>query len=392
MEIDYITGPKTDKIFGMSKYQNEIYKRLQTLHFNVVEYKSITNTFETKYKSLFPLKKDLDSNYKPNKFTLKDNIMGNLINTGISIFENIDRYRYTNLVKKSIKNENIKHIIYQDLAYLLNSINTEKSIITCHDLIPWAYNKNRSSFWKNNIKGLRKASRIITISEFSKNEIIKYVKYPEDRIYIVPDAVDHSLYYINRDKSILKKWNIESDYKVILYVGSEEPRQNVDILIKAIARLKKQFPKIKLVKIGDSHLFGAREKLLNLINELNLQNDVIFTGYVLEEDLPKWYNAADLLVYPCAYAGFGLPPLEAMACGTPVITSNTSALPEVVGDAGIMVNPDNIEELAAEMYNVLANDGLSKDMSNMGLKRAKLFKWGESAKKTLKTYKEINVI
>ena len=94
-----------------------------------------------------------------------------------------------------------------------------------------------------------------------------------------------------------------------------------------------------MLKIGNSQSFGARKQLLNYITDMGLQKDVIFIGYVPEEELPKWYNASDFLVYPCLYAGFGLPPLEAMACGTPVISSNTSSLPEVIGDAGIMVDP-----------------------------------------------------
>jgi glycosyltransferase involved in cell wall biosynthesis len=159
-------------------------------------------------------------------------------------------------------------------------------------------------------------------------------------------------------------------------------------LIKAFAQLKKKIPGIKMVKIGESQGYRGRENILKLINDLHLQEDVIFVGYVPEEDMPKWYNAADILVYPCAYAGFGLPPLEAMACGTPVITSNTTSLPEVVGDAGIMINPQDIELMADEMYDVLTNDTLKDNMTNKGLKRAKLFNWDKAAHKTLNIYGE----
>ncbi|MGB9980625.1 glycosyltransferase family 4 protein [Methanobacterium sp.] len=390
MEIDYITGPKTDKIFGMAKYQNEIYKRITGVTFNTIEYNSLTHTTELKYKSLFPPKPDNSSNSPPNNNSFKYNLLNNLINTGMNISNKIDEHRYSNLVKKEVKSGNIKHIVYQNLAYLLNLVDLEKTIITCHDLIPWVYEKNRSPFWKANINGLKKADRIITVSSFSKNEIIKYVKYPADKIHVIPNAVDHSIYYKNPDKTILNKLNIELDNPIILYVGSEEPRQNVDKLIKAFAKLKKKLPDAKIIKIGESNLYGTREKLFKLINELNLQKDVIFAGSVPEKELPKWYNAADLLVYPCAYAGFGLPPLEAMACGTPVITSNTTSLPEVVGDAGIMIDPTDVDKLSNEMYDVLINEDLMEGMSKKGLKRAKLFNWDRSASQTVDIYKELN--
>ena len=126
--------------------------------------------------------------------------------------------------------------------------------------------------------------------------------------------------------------------------------------------------------------------MLNTIRELDLQNNVIFLGYVSEEELPKWYNASDLLVYPCLYAGFGLPPLEAMACGTPVITSNTSSLPEVVDDAGIMVDPNDDNSLELNMYNVLTQDDLTQKLAEKGLKRSKIFTWDNAAKETQEVY------
>jgi glycosyltransferase involved in cell wall biosynthesis len=389
MEIDYITGPKTDKVFGMAKYQNEIFKRITGVTFNIIEYTSLTHTTELKYKSLFPPKPENSSN-SPQNDSFKYNLLNNIINTGMSISNKIDKRRYSNLVKSKAKNGNVKHIVYQNLAYLLNLVDLEKTIVTCHDLIPWVYEKDRSPFWKANINGLKKAGRIITVSSFSKNEIINHLKYPADRIHVIPNAVDHSIYYKNPDKTILNRLNIARDDPIILYVGSEEPRQNVDKLIKAFAKLKNKIPNAKIIKIGDSNLLGTREKLFKLINKLNLQKDIIFAGSVPEKELPQWYNAADLLVYPCDYAGFGLPPLEAMACGTPVITSNTTSLPEVVGDAGIMIDPADINKLSQEIYGVLTDKDLQKDMSKKGLKRARMFNWDKSAYKTLEIYEKMN--
>jgi glycosyltransferase involved in cell wall biosynthesis len=391
MEIDYISGPRTEKIFGMSKYQMEIFKRIEQVEWNIIEYDSILQSLEKKYNVIFTSKSYNASNKQNSVKSPAENKLFNfLIEMGKRTFNSIDRNRYINIVKKGIKNGNVKHITYQDLAYLLNSIKMDNTILTCHDLIPWIYEKNRSKMWKDNIKGLKKADKIITGSEFSKNEIIKHLNYPENRIQVVKDAVDHSAYYPHRSKIILNTRNIPTHYKFILYVGSETPRMNVPTLLKAFYQLKKRFSPVKLLKIGDPQSFGVREKNLRLIKDLNLERDVIFLGYVPEDELPQWYNAADVSVYPCLYAGFGLPPLEAMACGTPVITSNTTSLPEVVGDAGIMIEPTDYNLLAEKMYQVLNNNGLREDMMKKGLKRAQIFNWDKSSKDTLQIYELMN--
>ena len=386
MEIDYISGPKTNKIFGMTKYQLEIINRID-INFNIIQYNSLMKYFEKNYAN------HLKTPTYPSK-TERGSMSGNRLNflmeLGKNTLRSIDKQLYIREVKNKVKEGNIKHITSQEFAYLLNSVRLENCIVTCYDLIPWVYDHNRSSLWKENMDGLKQAETIITISEFSRDEIIKYLDYPKQKIKIVYPAVDHSSYYQTHDKGILNKIDIPDNQKIILYVGSEVPRQNVPLLIKAFASLKKRIPEIKLVKIGDPQSYGAREALLRLINELDLGDDIIFAGYVPEEDMPKWYNAADILVYPCEYAGFGLPPLEAMACGTPVITSNTTSLPEVVGDAGIMIDPQDFELMADKMYDLLTDNKLNDKMINKGLKRSKLFNWDDSAKKTLEIYNTTN--
>ena len=382
MEIDYISGPKTSKIFGMTKYQLEIIKRMD-INFNIIQYNSLMKYFEKNYAKNLTLK-----TYTPTTGSgaVSGNKLNFLIELGKNTLRSIDKQLYIRAVKNNVKTGNIKHITSQEFAYLLNSVNLENNIVTCYDLIPWIYDHNRTTLWKENMDGLKQAEYIITISEFSKGEIVKYLDYPKEMIKIVYPAVDHTTYHPVKDNGILRKLNIPDNQKIILYVGSEVPRQNVPVLINAFALLKKMIPDIKLVKIGDPQSYGARESILKLINDLKLHDDVVFAGYVPEEDMPKWYNAADILVYPCDYAGFGLPPLEAMACGTPVITSNTTSLPEVVGDAGIMIDPQDFELMADKMYQVLTNSKLNDKMINSGIKRSKLFKWDDSANKTLKIY------
>ena len=387
MEIDYINGSKNDKIFGMSKYQMEIHKRID-IKLNIIEYDSIMTKLEKLYNNTESEESyNMPSEIKVNTNLQEDSKIKNLlINSGRNIFQNIDRYRYKLMVKKNIKKDNIKHITSQEYAYLLNSIKMDRSVVTCYDLIPWSYEKNRSKIWKNNMEGLKKADMIMTISEFSKVEIIKYLNYHEDKIHIINAAVDHDLYHENRDRTILSKNKLSLDQKYVLYVGSETPRQNLKFLLKSFCELKKILPNVKLLKIGNSQSFGARKQLLKYITDMGLQKDVIFIGYVPEEELPKWYNASDLLVYPCLYAGFGLPPLEAMACGTPVISSNTSSLPEVIGDAGIMVDPDDINSMTQNMHEILINQDLQSKLIKKGLERAQTFTWDNAANETIKVY------
>lgn len=352
MEIDYINGLKTDEIFGMSKYQSEIHSRLNNVKLNRIEYPDISKV------------------------------------TGVNRI--VEYFAYPFIVKKKVVKDNIKHITRQDLAFLLELVDLKKTIVTCHDIIPIAYYGTRNPIWKLNARGLRKAERIITVSEFSKKDISKYIKYPEEKIEIIPPAVDHGLYYQNRNRGVLKRYGIGEDEKVILYVGAEEPRKNVQFLINSFSKLKNKIPQVKLLKVGMPNYLGVREKLLKQIESLNLQKNVIFTGYVSENELAEIYNAVDLFVFPSLYEGFGMPPLEAMACGTPVITSNTSSLPEVVGDAAIVADPYDLESFTDKMYTLLTDQTSRENIIKKGLARSKIFSWEEAARKTRKVYEQVD--
>jgi len=352
MEIDYINGLKTDEIFGMSKYQSEIHSRLDNVKLNRIEYPDVSKV------------------------------------TGVNRV--VEYFAYPFIVKKKVIENNVKHVTRQDLAFLLELMDLKKTIVTCHDIIPVAYYNTRNPIWKLNAKGLRKAEKIITVSEFSKKDISKYIKYPEEKIEIIPPAVDHHLYYPNRSKECLSKYGICEGEKVILYVGAEEPRKNVQFLINSFSKLKNMIPQVKLLKVGTPNYIGVREKLLKQIEALNLQRDVVFAGYVSESELAEIYNAVDLFVFPSLYEGFGMPPLEAMACGTPVITSNTSSLPEVVGDAAIVVDPYDVKSFTEKMYTLLTDQTLRENIITRGLARSKIFSWEEAARKTRKVYEQVD--
>ncbi|WP_421077859.1 glycosyltransferase family 1 protein [Methanothermococcus sp. Ax23] len=292
-------------------------------------------------------------------------------------------------INNSLENLDIIHNPFQ-IPTILNF--KQKYIMSVLDLIQILFPKEieKSVYLFQKIilsKSIKSADKIISISHHTKQDIIKYFKIPEDKIKVIHLAANENYKPLreNEINDIKQKYNL--NYPFILYVGTLEPRKNIPTLLKALYKLKKMGTKHKLVITGKK---GWKYKsIFETIEKLNLQKDVIFTGYVPDEDLPALYNAADLFVYPSIYEGFGLPPLEAMACGTPVVTSNTSSLPEVVGDAGIMVNPYDVNELAKAMYEVLTNDGLREELSKKGLERAKLFSWKKCAEEHLKVYEEV---
>ena len=351
MEIDYINGAINEEMCGVSKYQYEIHKRIKNIKINKIE-------------------------YDPGHFVLNNINVSNLLKLYLW---------YPLIVKTKVKPENIKHITSQNIGFLSKLFQKDTCILTCYDLIPLVYEETFSS--KFNLKGLKRAGRIITISDFSKKEIIKYTGCPDNKIDVVYPAVDHEYYYKTGERRILEDLNIPEDSPVVIYIGSEQPRQNVPNIIKAFSKAKKRIPNLKLVKIGRPQFYGARKNIMKLIDDLELNEEVYFINYVSEEDLPKWYNAADVLVYPCEYAGFGLPPLEAMACGTPVITSNTTSLPEVVGDAGIMINPHDIDLMSDMIYKVITDTEFKNKLVRKGIERSKFFNWEESARRTEEIYK-----
>jgi glycosyltransferase involved in cell wall biosynthesis len=288
------------------------------------------------------------------------------------------------------KKVDIVHCINAEPIYLKPK--NAKLINTIYDIIPYLFPETYTFSTSFRFKcilpiTLKISDKIIVISHHTKKDIIKHFKIPEDKIKVIHLAANENYKPLkeNEINKVRKKYNL--NYPFILYVGGLEPKKNIPTLLKALYKLKKQGIEHKLVITGEKR--WKYKSIFETMEKLNLQRDVIFTGYVPDEDLPALYNAADLFVYPSLYEGFGLPPLEAMQCGTPVITSNTSSLPEVVGDAGIMVNPYDVDELANEMYEVLTNDGLRDELSKKGLERAKLFSWKKCAEETLKVYEEV---
>ena len=260
-------------------------------------------------------------------------------------------------------------------------------IVTVHDLVRLCFGFTKESIserimLKLDIRGIKRASHIIAISQTTRKDLIKYLKIPDDRISVIYNGIDHSL---------LKPYKVRLfDKPYILYVGSERPRKNLGRLFEAFAVLRKEFPELLLVKVGVAgRTREYRQEIMRKLDSLRIAPAVIFVEYVSELDLAYYYSSAALLAYPSFYEGFGFPPLEAMACGCPAVTSDTSSLPEVVGEAGIMFNPYDTDSLVEAMRKVLTDSELRDDMVRKGLEQAEKFSWERTARETQEVYNKV---
>ena len=268
---------------------------------------------------------------------------------------------------------------------------TQQVIITVHDIayirFPDLMNKSRQIYKRSILRESIKRARVIVADSYStQRDIVEFFEISKEKIRVVHLGVESRFHPISNVEEYRLKNKLPS--KMILNVGTLEPRKNLNTLISAFKKLKeKGLEDCKLVIAGDKG--WLYKQIFKKIEDNDLENEVLFLGIIRDEDMPMLYNCAEMFIYPSLYEGFGLPPLEAMACGIPIITSNTSSLPEVVGNAGIMVDPVDVNSLSEAMYNVLGDKELRRQMSKDGLKRAKLFSWDETAKKIIGIYDEL---
>ncbi|HYE83576.1 MAG TPA: glycosyltransferase family 1 protein [Clostridia bacterium] len=266
-------------------------------------------------------------------------------------------------------------------------------IITLHDLIPYIMPEtvdrpHLNYTLKNTPYILEEASHVITVSHYSKSDIQKYFGIDDEKITVTHLAADPIFKPLDRDNAkrvIFNKYGIDKKY--VLYLGGFSQRKNIARLIKAFKKviLEKE-ELINLLILGEySRSYKA---LWKLTDELGLCDYVKFLNFVPTADLPYFYNGAEVFVYPSLYEGFGLPPLEAMQCGTPVVTSNVSSIPEIVGDACLLVNPYSIDNISDSILTVLSDVDEWHKYSLMGIERAKEYSWLKTAAETLHVYEK----
>jgi len=287
--------------------------------------------------------------------------------------------------------------IYHCLDHILPIfIPTRHAVVTVHDLTFLSYKKMHSwgtrLYFPNFIEAsLKKAERIICVSETTKRDVVSYYGVPTQKIKVIHHGIGshfHTYYKSNNDsrvKEVKQRYNIEHDF--FLFVGTLEPRKNILTLIRAFYDLGELRTKYNLVIAGKKG--WQFSEIFELVGELSLEDRVVFTGYVPDDVLVSLYNGARIFVYPSYYEGFGLPPLEAMACGTPTIVSNTSTLPEIVGSSALQVDPNNVKQLKQAILKILTDRKLEKNLIKKGLQNAKKFTWHKSASEMLNTYNQL---
>jgi glycosyltransferase involved in cell wall biosynthesis len=271
-------------------------------------------------------------------------------------------------------------------------------VLTIQDLIPVLrpelVGRSLNTYFKSVLKSVDlKNDWIICISEYTRQEFCEYTGFPSERTFVTPLAAANHFYRVNDPKIILEvrnKYCIHDGNYFLSLATHLAPHKNLIHLIRCFFKLIMEQPNldVNLVLAG-----SKRHKLEEIIDDasfpLELSSRIIYTGYVADEDLSALYSGASAFIFPSLYEGFGLPPLEAMQCGTPVITSNVTSLPEVVGNAGIMVNPKDEDELCQAMLKILTNSDLCQELKHKGLMRSQNFSWSKCADDTVEVYKKV---
>jgi len=267
-----------------------------------------------------------------------------------------------------------------------------KKILAIHDLLSIFYpttmaNYNRFVHKLFFRKSLERADRVIAMSNAMKQDIIRYLGIAEEKIIVIYEGVKKIFHPQEKEKVpfIRARYNLLKPY--ILSVGTLEPAKNHITLIRAFSRLKFDWDLVIIGKKGWKY-----QNIFSTISELKLSERTKVIGYVSIEDLPPFYCGAEIFVFPSLYEGFGLPLLEAMACGVPVVSSNASCLPEIGGDACLYFAPHSVEDLVSQMERLLSDSNLRKELAKRGIERAREFTWEKTARKTLQVLKGDEII
>jgi len=280
-------------------------------------------------------------------------------------------------------------------------IGSVPKVVTVHDIIYlekrcWPVNSNLYQRFGNYYRSwvvpqvIRNAAQIITVSVFEKKNISSYFSLDEWKVKVVPNAANESFTRVADKESldkVRKKYTLPSDY--ILFLGNTEPRKNMRNLIKSYSLLLKKYsdaPDLVVTNISEEIL----SSILSEIDRLSIRNKICLVGYVDFEDLPALYSLAEFFIYPSLREGFGLPLLESMACGTPVITSSVSSMPEIAGEAALLADPNNPESISEAMLSYLTNVSLKHEKIQLGYQRCKEYTWLQSAKNILEVYHSLH--
>jgi glycosyltransferase involved in cell wall biosynthesis len=281
--------------------------------------------------------------------------------------------------------------IFHSPDFALPPVRRACTVLTVHDLsfmrVPECSQPSLRTYLLRVVPpSVRRADVVLADSESTRSDVIELLGVSPDRVRVIYPGVDEGFRLVQDTRvlaDVRRRYRLPEHF--VLSVGTLQPRKNLPRLIEAYAQARMDAD-VKLVIAGGTG--WMYEGIFRRVEELGLQSEVHFPGYVADDDLPALYTLADLFVFPSLYEGFGLPPLEAMACGTPVVTSNVSSLPEVVGDAALMVDPRDVEALANAMRRALGEPSLRSAMVQRGLAQAQGFTWARAAGQLLRLYHE----
>lgn len=283
----------------------------------------------------------------------------------------------------------VNHIIDHTYAHLVDALDAQRTIVTCHDLAPIEFDAQAQflshRLWQRSFRAMLRAAHIIVDSAHTRDAILRQSNYPAAQITVVALAVSPTFFQrvpTSQQDALRARHQVNSRH-VVLHVGSCQPRKNIENLLQALDTLHDLNP--ILVQLGGR--FSPAQ--MHLIESKGLTSNILQINPVSENELHAWYQTANAFVFPSFYEGFGLPLLEAMASGTPVICANTSSLPEVVGKAALMFDAHDPDKLASALRSVLTDTTLASDLQQRGLERAKMFTWANCAQETLDVYRRV---
>jgi len=290
----------------------------------------------------------------------------------------------------------IVHIIDHSDGHIAYILKNQPTVITCHDLINYFHPQNlqgsvqipwvSNALWRRSIHGMKRTNHIITVSQQTAHDVTQILGIPPAQLTVVPNATSgfYPLFSLERE-ALRQQHQLPPHTTCLLNVGSNHPRKNITTILQVIQHLKTQQIPIHFWKVGAD--FTSEQK--EWIQAHNLQLSVTYLGKPDQPTLLQLYNAADMLLAPSTHEGFGITLLEAMACGTPVITANTSAMPEVVGDAGVLIDPLNVEAIAAAILHLRRDSTYRQALIQKGLERVKSFTWEAVAEAIAQIYESL---
>lgn len=401
LDADVIADFHKDNRTGIFRVTYELFKALTSekdldvyfSHFSYLNLGTTTQELKTFFKEnkifIEPVNERIKMKFLPFR---KEKLFKKIYNKlGILSFKNVSN-------DAIINGANIYHSIYYPIAEELRANTNLKKVVTIHDLIPLLYPKLHftGALIKEIIESIGKDNYVICVSENTKKDLLGYApQINPENVFVSLLAANPEVFYqcndAKRYELIKNKYNLPEKY--FLSVSTIEPRKNIAHIIKCFVKMvtRHNIKDLSLVLVGKNG-WDFESIFQEYENAENLRDRIIFTGRVLDDELANIYSNANSFYYMSLYEGFGLPPLEAMQCGVATVTSNTSSLPEVVGDAGIMLDPSDDEGLINAMHILYSDDMIRKSYAEKALERSKHFSWTKTAQQHIEIYKKINKI